>query len=73
VLAADNAPQTEGLGCSRGGDWGVWTAPVRGKGEGIGEGMTIARLFPSTDDADTRTHEGQTDESDCRKKKMSIF
>jgi hypothetical protein len=35
--------------------------------------MTIARLFPSTDDADTRTHEGQTDESDCRKKKMSIF
>ena len=52
---------TEGLGRSRGGDW-AWIDDTRadtlGKGEGIVERMTVARLFPSTDDADTRMHGG---------------
>ena len=33
-------------------------ADVVGNGEGIGEGMMVARLFPSTDNADERTHGG---------------
>jgi len=73
VLAADNAPADRGIVVLSWRGLGRVDGARERKGRGDGEGMTVAWLFPCTDDADARTHEGQTDESDCRTKKMSIF